>query len=117
MREKKYSAELIISIVKERIENETSWERLAAKYNIHHKPVGVSAIQEIHSAKTYYKCKRAAVVAASAGFTKQAIELSEKVKASLFIFDDYAHEFTPINSCAQSFLSEKVSLYEQNKNK
>ncbi len=36
MREKKYSAELIISIVKERIEDETSWERLAAKYKIHH---------------------------------------------------------------------------------
>jgi len=36
MRKRKYSAELIISIVKERIEKETSWECLSAKYNIHH---------------------------------------------------------------------------------
>ena len=60
MGKKKYSAELIISIVKERIENETSWERLAAKYNIHHGRIqewviqyeenGVSAfIQEEHN--------------------------------------------------------------------
>jgi len=60
MRKKKYSAELIISIVKERIENETSWERLAAKYSIHHRRIqewviqyeenGVSAfLQEEHN--------------------------------------------------------------------
>ncbi len=91
--------------------------RICVQCKKHSKPVGVSAIQEIHSAKSYYKCRRAAVVATSAGFTKQAIELSEKVKVSLFVFDDYAHEFAPINSCAQTLLSEKVSLYEQNKNK
>ena len=34
MRKRKYSAELIISIVKERIEKETSWKGLGAKYNI-----------------------------------------------------------------------------------
>ena len=39
MRKRKYSAELIISIVKERIEKETSWECLSAKYNIHHMKV------------------------------------------------------------------------------
>ena len=39
MRRRKYSAEIIISIVKERIENETSWERLATKYNIHHRTI------------------------------------------------------------------------------
>ena len=45
MRKKKYSAELIIRIVKERIENETSWERLAAKYNIHHRRIQEWVIQ------------------------------------------------------------------------
>ena len=60
MREKKYSAELIIRIVKERIENETSYNRLAARYNIYHarikewvtqyKKNGISAfIQEEHN--------------------------------------------------------------------
>ena len=39
LRKRKYSAELIISIVKERIEKETSWECLSAKYNIHHMKV------------------------------------------------------------------------------
>ena len=60
MGERKSSAELIIRIVKERIENETSYYRLAARYNIYHarikewvvqyKTNGLSAfIQEEHN--------------------------------------------------------------------
>ena len=60
MRRKKYSVELIISIVKERIEKGVSSERLAARYNIdfgtinewviQYKKNGVSAfIQEEHN--------------------------------------------------------------------
>ncbi len=45
MRKKKYSAELIISIVKERIENGTSWEHLAAKYSIHQRTIQAWVIQ------------------------------------------------------------------------
>ena len=45
MRKRKYSAELIISIVKERIEKETSWECLSAKYNIHHRRIEGWVIQ------------------------------------------------------------------------
>lgn len=48
---------------------------------------------------------RATVVVTAAGFTKQAIELSEKVNVSLFAFDDYFHEFKPMNRCARSLLS------------
>ena len=45
MRKKKYSAELIISIVKERIENGTSWEHLAAKCSIHQRTIQAWVIQ------------------------------------------------------------------------
>ena len=45
MRKRKYSAELIISIVKERIEKETSWECLSAKYNIDHRRIEGWVIQ------------------------------------------------------------------------
>ena len=73
MRKKKYSAELIIRIVKERIENETSWECLSAKYNIHHRRIqewviqyeenGVSAfIQEEHNRVYSEETKLLAVV-------------------------------------------------------
>lgn len=70
-------------------------------------PVGIAAIQEIHSAKSYYKCDRAAVVATSAGFTKQAAQLSERVDVFLFAYDDYAREFKPVNRCARSYLQSK----------
>ena len=45
MRKRKYSAELIISIVKERIEKETSWKRLGAKYNIQRRRIEGWVIQ------------------------------------------------------------------------
>ena len=45
MRKRKYSAELIISIVKERIEKETRWECLSAKYNIDHRRIEGWVIQ------------------------------------------------------------------------
>lgn len=65
-------------------------------------PVGVAAIQEIYSAKAYYNCGRASVVTTSVGFTKPAIDFADKVKVSLFVFDDYKHEFKPINHYAHS---------------
>ena len=67
------------------------------------KPVGISAIQEIHSAKAYYNCGRAYVVTTSAGFSKPAIDLADKVQVSLFAYDDYDYDFKPINRCAHSF--------------
>ena len=81
--------------------------KICVQCKMYKNPVGIAAIQEIHSAKTYYKCDRAAVVATSAGFTKQAIQLSEKVDVYLFAFDDYTREFKPINRCARSFLLNK----------
>ena len=79
--------------------------RVCVQCKKYSKPVGISAVQEIHSAKSYYKCERAAVVVSSAGFTKQAIELSEKVNVALFVFDDYAHEFKPVNRDARFIMS------------
>ena len=81
--------------------------KICVQCKMYKNPVGIAAIQEIHSAKTYYKCDRATVVATSAGFTKQAIQLSEKVDVYLFAFDDYTREFKPINRCARSFLLNK----------
>ena len=81
--------------------------RVCVQCKKYSKPVGVSAVQEIHSAKSYYKCERASVVATSAGFTKQAIQLSEKVNVLLFAFDDYSREFKPVNRCARSFVLNK----------
>ena len=77
--------------------------KICVQCKMYSNPVGISAIQEVHSAQSYYKCDRAAVVATSAGFTKQAIQLSEKVKVSLFAYDDYTREFQPANCIARNF--------------
>lgn len=81
--------------------------KICVQCKMYSSPVGISAIQEVHSAKSYYKCDRAAVVVTSSGFTKQAIQLSERVDVYLFAFDDYTREFKPINRCARSFLLNK----------
>lgn len=56
-------------------------------------PVGVSAVQEIISAKLYYQCEIAMVAVGSAGFTRQAKELASKTGIILYTFDDVLHEF------------------------
>lgn len=48
------------------------------------KPVGISAIQEVHAAARYYKANDAAVMATS-GFTKSAKLLAEKTGTKLII--------------------------------
>ena len=63
MRRRKYSVEFIVNVVKERIKNGTSWERLAAKYNVYHRRIeewviqykenGVSAFSEEGHNKVY----------------------------------------------------------------
>lgn len=80
--------------------------KICVQCKMHSRPVGVSAIQEIHAAKSYYKCERASVVVTSAGFTKQAIQFSETVNVFLFAFDDYSREFKPVNRCARSFITK-----------
>ena len=81
--------------------------KVRVQCKMYSKPVGISAIQEVHSAQSYYKCDRAAVVATSAGFTKQAIQLSENVKVSLFAYNDYTREFQPVNYFARNSLCSK----------
>lgn len=56
-------------------------------------PVGVSAVQEILSAKLYYQCEIAMVAVTSAGYTRQAKELAKKTGVLLYTFDDVLHEF------------------------
>ena len=81
--------------------------KICVQCKMYSKPVGVSAIQEVHSAKSYYHCDRAAVAVTSTGYTKQAIELSERVNVYLFAYDDYSREFMPVNQCARTFLHNK----------
>ena len=81
-------------------------KKICVQCKMYSKPVGVSAIQEVHAAKSYYKCERATVVVTSAGFTRQAIQISENVDVNLFAFDDFSREFKPINHCARSFMTK-----------
>ena len=78
--------------------------KICVQCKMYNTAVGVSAVQEIIGAKSFYKCERASVVATSAGYTRNAIQFAEKVNVFLFAYDDYYREFKPVNSCARSFL-------------
>lgn len=84
--------------------------KICVQCKMYSKPVGYSAITQIHAAKSYYKCERASVVATSNGFTKQAILSSDKVDVLLFAYDDYSREFMPVNNCARDFMSKNNLL-------
>ena len=47
------------------------------------KPVGIKAVQEIYSAKQYYKCQKAMVITNST-FTQAAIDLANKTGVDLW---------------------------------
>lgn len=60
-------------------------ERVCVQCKKYNSPVGVKAVQEIYSAKAYYKCELAYVVTTSS-FTPQAQELAAKTGVRLFTF-------------------------------
>lgn len=62
-------------------------ERMAVQCKRYAKPVGVKAVQEAVSSKSYYKCTRAAVITNST-FTRQAVSLAEESKVILWDRDD-----------------------------
>ena len=72
-------------------------------------PVGVSAVQEILSAKLYYQCEIAMVAVTSAGYTRQAKELAKKAGVLLYTFDDVLHEFVSEDK-------QVMPLYKRNEN-
>lgn len=60
-------------------------------------PVGISAVQEIHGAKSHYKCDLAYIATTSQGYTKSAIQLAKDVGVNLYAFNDYSRQFTALN--------------------
>lgn len=62
-------------------------ERTAVQCKRYERPIGVKAVQEAISSKSYYKCKKAAVFTNST-FTRQAIELAAESNVILWDRED-----------------------------
>ena len=67
-------------------------ERVCVQCKKYNNPVGVKAVQEIYSAKAYYKCDLAYVFTTSS-FTPQAQQMADRIGVKLFVFiPDYSSQ-------------------------